>query len=158
MDRRAFVAMVAGSTVAAPLAAEAQRQEAKVHRIGFLATPVRAPINIDAFRRGLLEHGHAEGRNLLIEARSAEGRDERLPALAAELVGLKVEAIVTEGPSATLAAKKATTEIPIVFTFVPDPVALELELGRLLDGQVGGLRTLEDFIDQNLPHAVAAQR
>ena len=106
-----------------PLAVQAQRQENKIRRIGFLAAPVRAPLNVDAFRQGLLENGHVEGRNLLIEQRSAEGLEVRLPALAAELVRLKVEIIVTEGASAARAAKQATADIPIVFTFVADPVA-----------------------------------
>jgi ABC-type uncharacterized transport system substrate-binding protein len=102
------------------------QQEGKTRRIAFLSAPIPAPANVDTFRQGLREHGYFEGRNLLIEWRSAEGAVERLAGLAAELVRLKVEVIATEGPAAALAAKNTTGLIPIVFTFVSDPVALGL--------------------------------
>ncbi len=76
----------------------------------------------EAFRQGLRELGYVEGKNIVIEWRSAEGKLDRLPALAAELVRLKVDVIVTGGPTATRAAKEATSTIPIVMTQDSDPV------------------------------------
>ena len=109
----------------APPVAEAQQAE-RVHRIGFLSAAATAPDEREAFRQGLSDHGYVEERNLFIEWRSAEGRDERLPGFAAELVRLKVEIIVTSSTPAAVAAKKATTSIPIVFTVVGDPVGVGL--------------------------------
>jgi len=105
------------------LPAEAQ-QPKKVARIGFLRSlPLSAnPYRIDAFRQGLRELGYVEGKNIVIEGRSAEEKLDRLPALAAELVRLKVDVIVTPGPTPTRAAKAATATIPIVMTQDPDPV------------------------------------
>ena len=121
MDRRAFFGTLA--LLGAPPAAEAQ-QAAKVARIGFLSLNVAPNRHLgEAFREGLRDLGYVEGRNLVIEYRDAEGKVERLPALAAELVALKVDVIVTGGgtPSA-LAAKQATRTLPIVFASAPDPV------------------------------------
>ena len=106
--------------------AQAQ-QTGKVYRIGFLYTgsgPFTSPADI-AFRQRLRELGYVEGQNLVIEHRSAKGKNERLPEIAAELVGLKVNVIVTGGsPRAIRAAKRATSTIPIVFRGTPvDPVA-----------------------------------
>ena len=97
--------------------AEAQ-QSAKVPRIGYLsgATPYAQSDRIEAFRQGLRELGYVEGKNIVIEWRSAEGKLDRLPALAAELVRLKVDVIVTGGATATRPAKEATVTIPIVMT------------------------------------------
>src|SRR5215470_900302 len=97
LDRRGFLAGIA-SILAAPLAVEAQPSE-KVRRIAFLSGPTPAPENVDTFRQGLRENGYVEGRNLHIEWRSAEGEEERLPGLVTELKKLKVEVMVTEGPS-----------------------------------------------------------
>ena len=95
--------------------AQAQ-QPTKVPRIGFLtATSLSAvAARIEAFRQGLRELGYVEGKNIVIEYRYAEGKTDRLPALADELVRLKVDVIVTGGPSVTRAAKEATVTIPIV--------------------------------------------
>jgi ABC-type uncharacterized transport system substrate-binding protein len=123
--RRALIVTLALALLAGPLAAGAQQGE-KTRRIAFLSAPTPAPANVDTFRQGLREHGYVEGTNLLIEWRSAEGTVERLPGLAAEIVRLKAEVIATEGPAAALAAKNATAQTPIVFTFVSDPVALGL--------------------------------
>jgi putative ABC transport system substrate-binding protein len=121
--RREFIGTLAGGLVAAPLAAEAQ-QAAKIARIGYLALNLAAsPHLTEAFRQGLLDLGYVEGRNLVIEIRDAEGKPERFPALAAELVALKVDVIVAGATPATLAAKQATKTIPIVFASVADPVA-----------------------------------
>jgi putative ABC transport system substrate-binding protein len=103
--------------------AEAQ-QAKKVPRIGFLGFTSLSAIaaRIEAFRQGLREFGYVEGKNIVVEYRSAEGELDRLPELAAELVRLKVEVIVTSGPSVTRAVKEATTTIPIVMGFDTDPV------------------------------------
>src|SRR5262245_4490142 len=103
----------------------AQQQAGKVPRIGFLSLTSRSdrPPLLDAFRQGLRELGWVEGQNIVIDYRYAEGRVERLPDLAAELVRLKVDLIVTSaGTQASTAAKKATKTIPIVMIYVPDPV------------------------------------
>jgi len=103
--------------------AEAQ-QPAKIPRIGYLTASSLSvnPARIEAFRQGLRELGYIEGKNIVIEWRSSEGKADRLPALAAELVRLKVDVIVTSGPVATRAAKEATTTIPIVMAQDIDPV------------------------------------
>ena len=102
---------------------EAQ-QPTKVPRIGYLtgATPDGQSHRIEAFRQGLRELGYVEGKNISIEYRFAEGKPDRLPALAAELVRLKVDVIVTSGAPATRSAKEATVTIPIVMTNDTDPV------------------------------------
>jgi putative ABC transport system substrate-binding protein len=122
IDRRSFIGTVAGALLTAPLAAEAQ-QAAKIARIGYLVTNLAAnPHWLEAFLQGLRDLGYVEGRNLVIEYRSAEGKLERLPALAAELVALKVDVIVAGSTPHALAAKQATKTIPIVFTVAADPV------------------------------------
>ena len=96
IQRRQFL-IVAGGFFAAPLAAEA-RQAAKVSRIGYLSPNLAVSTNLhEAFRQGLRDLGYVEGRNVVIEYRDAEGKRERLPALAAELVVLKVDVILAEG-------------------------------------------------------------
>jgi putative ABC transport system substrate-binding protein len=126
MDRRIFLATVAG-LLAAPLAGEAQ-QAAKIPRIGYLSSTLAASPHLkEAFRQGLRDLGYVEGRHLVIEYRDAEGKVERFPALAAELVALKVDVIfVGGGTRAALAAMQATRTVPIVFAGVPDPVAIGL--------------------------------
>ena len=113
----AFVLVVAGAV------AQAQ-QPTKVPRIGYLTAASLAAnsARIEAFRQGLRELSYVEGKNIVIERRYADGKLDRLPALAAELVRLKVDVIVTTGGSATRAAKEATSTIPIVMTQDPDPV------------------------------------
>src|SRR5439155_21474355 len=104
--------------------AEAQ-QQTKIPRIGYLSGNFLSSesARTEAFRQGLRELGYVEGKNILIEYRYAEGKLDRLPALAAELVRLKVDLIVTGGPGATRPAKEATVTIPIVFAQDGDPVA-----------------------------------
>src|SRR5882724_9090562 len=100
------------------------QQPTKVPRIGLLSTfsASSLSVRIEAFRQGLRELGYVEGKNIVIESRYAEGRLDRLRDLAAELVGLKVDVIVTGGPSPTRAAKEATVTIPIVMALDNDPV------------------------------------
>ena len=132
ITRRRFIATVVG-VILAPLAAEAQ-QAGKVRRIGYLSAPTRASVEnaLQAFLRTLRELGWVEGQNLIIEYRWAEGKVERLPDLAAELVRRKVDVIVAPAGSAALAAKNATSSIPIVMIFPTDPVEMGLvaSLGR----------------------------
>ena len=130
MNRRnAGLALLLGLHVlgAAPLAAEAQ-QPGKVYRIGYLSTPTRESVErgLDAFLRKLRELGWVEGQNIVIEYRWAEGNVERLPDFAAELVRRNVDVIVAPAGSAALAAKNATSSIPIVMIFPSDPVEIGL--------------------------------
>ena len=115
--------LVAVVLLALGVIAEAQ-QLAKVPRIGFLsaASPSTISARVDAFRQGLRELGYLEGKNIVIEWRFAEGKLDRLPALATELVRLKVEVIVTAGPTNTRAVKEVTTTIPIVMAQDSNPV------------------------------------
>jgi len=119
IERRRFIEMIAGGLLAVPLAAEAQ-QARKVPRIGFLSDS-RQPWD-EAFRLGLRELGYVAGENITIEYRYAEGKFERLPALAAEFVRLNVEVIVAGATQATSAAKQSTSVIPIVMAVTADPV------------------------------------
>ena len=141
MPRRTFIGVIAGGLLAAPLAAEAQ-QAGKVYRIGMLETrsTILNMANIDAFRQGLLELGYKEGQNLEIVYRSSDGRDQRFPGLASELVRLQVDLILTRGTPAALAAKSATRTIPVVMAASGDPVGsgLVASLGRP-GGNVTGL-------------------
>jgi putative ABC transport system substrate-binding protein len=123
MDRRAFVRVVAASLVATPRLARAQLP-AKVPRIGWLSPGSQASDEnfLASFRDGLRELGWVAGQNIAIESRWAEGRFERLPDLAAELVRLKVDVIVSLVTQASLAAKRATATIPIVMVGVGDPL------------------------------------
>ena len=123
MDRRTFLAGTGAVLLAAPLAAEAQ-PAGKVYCIGVLEPTSMAlnAANLDAFRKGLRELGYVEGRNMMIEYRSADGRSERFPDLAAELVRLKVDVILTRGTPAVMAAKNATGTIPVVMAASGDPV------------------------------------
>ena len=125
MDRRTFIGGVAGGLVATPFAARAQ-QLGKIYRIGLLETIPAAQnaANLDALRKGLRDLGYVEGRNLIIEYRSAEGRAERFPDLASELVRLKVDLIVTRGTPAAIAAKNATRTIPLLMATMGDPRAI----------------------------------
>src|SRR6266571_2446547 len=122
VPRRDFL-IAAGALLAAPLAAEAQ-QAAKVARIGILSLNRAAtPHALEAFLQGLRDLGYVEGRNVVIEYRDAEGKPERFPAFAAELLALKVDVIVAPGGTpVALAAKQATKTIPIVFIGTADPV------------------------------------
>src|SRR5215475_14348962 len=143
MNRRAFVTGL-GAVFAAPLAAEAQ-QPKTVPRIGFVSVNVPAVMSArtDAFRQGLSELGYVEGKNIVIESRYADGKLDRLPALAAELVHLKVDIIISAGPQVTRAAKDATGTIPIVMGFDYDPVGNGLITSLARPGKnITGLSTL----------------
>jgi ABC-type uncharacterized transport system substrate-binding protein len=126
MDRRTFLGAVTGGLLAAPLAVEAQ--QGKRVRIGFLSgnPPSDTRDAFDAFRMKLRDLGYVEGRNLLIDSRYADARYERLPQLVAELLRLRVDVVFTYGTPGSLAAKHATTTIPIVFAGVADPLEIGL--------------------------------
>jgi ABC-type uncharacterized transport system substrate-binding protein len=120
MDRRRFLLTSLAGAVAVPLAAEAQ-PAGKIYRIGTIWT-TPTPSAEDTLRQALRERGWIEGQNFVFERRYSEGRNDRLPVLAAELVRLRPDLISTVGDLAALAAKAATTTIPVVFTAVGDPV------------------------------------
>ena len=139
-----FSILFVAALLAVAVVAEAQ-QPAKITRIGYLDA-VSLSVNaarVEAFRQSLRKLGYVEGKNIFIEWRSADGKLDRLPALAAELVHLKVDIIVTGGRSATRAAKEATSTIPIVMTQETDPVAngFVASLARP-GGNITGLSTL----------------
>lgn len=120
MKRRRFVSILGGAAVlASPLAVRAQPAP-KIPRLGYLA--VGAPSPSRSFLQAMRDLGYIEGKNLLVESRGAEGKPERLPELAAELVRLEVDVIFAAGTEATFAAKGAATTIPVVFSVHGDPV------------------------------------
>jgi putative ABC transport system substrate-binding protein len=135
MNRRELITLLGGAAVARPLAARAQ-QIGKIRRIGYLgsSSPSLERHLVDAFRQKLRELGHLEGENIAIEYRWAEGRDDRLPGLAAELARLQPDVIVTTGTPGTLAAKTATSTIPIVFASSGNPVSGGLVAGYARPG------------------------
>jgi putative ABC transport system substrate-binding protein len=140
LNRRDFLGAIAIGTIATPLAVA--QPAAKIFRIGYLATNA-TPHFQKAFRQGLRDLGYIEGRNLVIEDRDAEGKLERLPALAAKLVALKVDVIVASGTPAALAARQATRTLPIVFAAVADPVTSRLVTSLAQPGgNVTGLSVL----------------
>jgi putative tryptophan/tyrosine transport system substrate-binding protein len=144
MRRRNFIAGLASTTAALPLAARAQQATMPV--IGYLGpeSPAVFASRVTAFRQGLGETGYVEGRNVAIEFRWAEGQHNRLPALAADLVARRVAVIVAPGGApGALAAKSATTTIPIVFEMGADPVAIGL-VGNLNrpEGNLTGVSSL----------------
>jgi putative tryptophan/tyrosine transport system substrate-binding protein len=161
VDRRGFIGALAGGLLAAPLTVDAQ--QGKVFRVGFLtaySNNADAPL-FDSFRLGMRELGYEEGRNIAYQTRWAEGRLERLPALAAELVALKLDVMLAASTPAVLAAKKATTTIPIVMTSVGDPVGTGLvdSLARpggnitgntTIIGEMAGKRL--ELLKQLVPH------
>jgi putative ABC transport system substrate-binding protein len=140
ITRRTFCSML----LALPFPAQAQ-QPTKIPRIGYLTAGFLSAqsARIEAFRQGLRELGYAEGKNIFIEYRQAEGKFDRLPALAAELVRHKVDIIISGGPTVTRAAKESTTTIPIVMVQDSDPVGsgFVASLARP-GGNITGLSTL----------------
>ncbi len=125
MRRREFITVVGGAVSAWPLQARAQTSAMPV--VGWLSVrPLEGDENLLGFRKGLAEAGFVEGKNVRIEYRAGDGKVERLPEQAAELVRLNVAVIMAGGPPAAMAAKQATTTLPIVFTSGADPVQIGL--------------------------------
>src|SRR5499433_1024765 len=130
LRRREFITLLGGAVATWPLNARAQQPASTVRRIGFLlpggahTTAVRG--QLDAFRQGLKEYGWVEGQNISVEYRFAEGKEDALPAIAAELARLRLDVIVAEGTAAIQAAKTATQTIPIVMATSADPVGTGL--------------------------------
>ena len=141
--KRKVTSVAVGALLFAFCAPSEAQQPGNVPRIGFLSqAPPAAPL-IEAFRQGLREHGYVEGKTIIIEYRHAEGKPDRLAGLASDLVRLKVNAIVVAGGEATLAAKNATTVIPIIMASASDPVGsgLVASLARP-DGNITGSSSL----------------
>jgi putative ABC transport system substrate-binding protein len=131
VKRRAFLRGAVSIALAGPPVAEAQ-PPGKVYRIGFLgggSSSGYAP-HVAALRLGLQDHGYVEGKSVTLEFRWADGTYDRLPALAAELIRLNVDVIVTQGTPAAIAAKQATTAIPVVMTIVGNPESVVSSLAR----------------------------
>jgi putative tryptophan/tyrosine transport system substrate-binding protein len=127
VNRREVITLLGGTLVGWPLAARAQ-QSKRIFKVGHLESglPSSSPYLLAAFQQGLRKLGYIEGENLFIERRYAEGLEERLPQLAAELVRFGVDVIFAIGPPQALAAAKATSTIPVVFVGGGDPVAIGL--------------------------------
>lgn len=152
MRRRDFISLAGGAVTALPFSAHAQRSSKP--EIGYLAFPPLAfrPHYLAAFRKGLGEMGFAEGENVTIVYRSADGKADRLPGLAAELVGRRVDAIFAPTPPSALAAKLATPTIPVVFTSGSDPVRSGLVTNLKRPGQniTGFYFLLTDLVAKRL--------
>src|ERR1700704_802802 len=146
MKRRAFITLLGGAAATWPLVTQAQ-QPARMKRIGLMANLPLRPI--EAFRKKLQELGYVEGKSLIIEFRFAEGRDERYPAFAAELVARPVDLIAVWGTPAAFAAKRATTTIPIVIGAAGDVVntGLVSNLARP-DGNITGFIALSVELEE----------
>jgi putative ABC transport system substrate-binding protein len=135
MRRREFISLLGGAVVVWPLAARAQKSD-RVYRIGVLETAPAASnaANFDALRKGLRELGYVEGKNLVLDYRSVDGRPERFPQLAAELLRLNVDLIVTRGTPAVMAAKNATETVPVVMAASGEPVGTGVVAGLARPG------------------------
>jgi putative ABC transport system substrate-binding protein len=144
--RRDVIALIGGVAVGWPLGVRAQ-QAPKVYRIGLLETIPEAQNtpNLDALRRGLRDFGYVEGKNLVIDYRSADGLAERFPDLASELVRLKVDLIVTRGTPAATAAKSASGTIPVVMAAMGEPLVVVASLAHP-GGNVTGLTTFSTVL------------
>jgi ABC-type uncharacterized transport system substrate-binding protein len=147
--RRSFFCLTLSALLCALCSTAGGQESGRVYRVGFLfaGNPPAVASRIKAFREKLVELGYAEGKNLAIETRYGEGRGDRMPALATELVHLKVDVILTAGPTDTRAAKNATNTLPIIMAQDSDPIAsgFVASLARP-GGNITGLSTLSPQI------------
>jgi putative ABC transport system substrate-binding protein len=146
MRRREFIVALGGAP-AWSLTAHAQQSE-KTYRVG-IVEPISAELNaanLGAFRQGLRDLGYVEGRNLILEYRSADGDASRFPALLSELISLKVDLLVTRGTPAALAAKKATSTIPVVMASLGEPLLVVESLARP-GGNITGMSGVVSDLD-----------
>jgi putative tryptophan/tyrosine transport system substrate-binding protein len=153
MRRREFIRLVGNAVAVWPIAAHGQRLRAgKIVRIGMLETTsiVSNTAGLKSFRQSLLELGYIEGQSFLIEYRSADGHAEKFAQLAVELVGLKVDLIMTRGTPAALAAKNATSTIPVVMTAIGDPILAVNSLAH----PGGNLTGLSSFVTDLMPKRI----
>jgi putative ABC transport system substrate-binding protein len=155
--RREFITLVGGAAATWPLAASAQQAD-KVWRIGMLEPTAMSlnATNFNALRGGLRQHGYIEGQDFVIEYRSADGRSERFPDLASELVSLKVDVIVTRGTPAAMAAKNASQIIPVVMAASGEPVGTGLVAGLARPG--GNVTGLSAVVSEVEPKRVELLR
>ena len=146
LGRREFITLLGGVAAAWPLAARAQ-QSGQNFRIGLVETTSAElnATNLAAFRRGLQELGYTEGRNLVLEYRSADGDASRFPALISDLIGLKVDLIVARGTPAALAVKQATRTIPVIMA-VGEPLLIVDSLARQ-GGNITGLSGVQPELE-----------
>ena len=147
MKRREFITLLGGAAAVWPIVARAQKP-AKVWRVGMLDTTAATlnAANVDAFRKAMHQLGYIEGQNLILEYRSGDGHIERFPHLAAELVRLNVDIIVTRGTPAALAAKSATATIPIVMAAIGEPVETRMVASLARPG--GNVTGLSAFVTE----------
>ena len=150
--RQALVRFAATILLLALSVAVSAQPVARVYRIGFVhSLSSGTSTSLAAFREGLKEHGYVEGKNLIIEARFADGRNDRLPELLDELLRLKVEVLLAAAPAAALAAKRATTSVPVVFAGVADPVGRGLVQSLARPGGnvtgIGGILTSAKLVE-----------
>jgi putative ABC transport system substrate-binding protein len=157
MERRAFITVLGGSILTGPLVAGAQSSE-KVYRIGMLerTSLTLNAASLNGFLQGMQELGYAEGKHFVIEYRSGDGLDERFPELAADLVRVKVDLIVTRGTLAILATKNATNTIPVVITGAGDPVAQGIVVSLARPG--GNITGLNPMVTELYPKRVELLR
>jgi putative ABC transport system substrate-binding protein len=150
IKRREFMSLLGGAAAAGWHFAARAQQPGKVYRIGMLETISEAlnAANLAAFRKSLRDLGYVEGQNLFIEYRSADGRAERFPEMAVQLVGSAVDLIVTRGTPAALAAKNATATIPVVMAAVAEPLSSGLVASHARPGgNVTGLNSFAVVLD-----------
>jgi putative ABC transport system substrate-binding protein len=149
VKRREFIALLGGAAATWPFAARGQQPAHKLWRLGILeATPREMNgVNLGALQKGLGEHGYIEGRNLAVEYRSADGRADLFPKLASDLVGLKVDLIVTRGTPAVLAAKNVTSTLPVVMAASGEPLDVGVIAGLAHPG--GNVTGLSAFTTES---------
>jgi len=149
IGRREFNSLLGGIVAAWPFVAHSQQAAHKTWRLGVLETTSRElnSVNLDALRKGLGEHGYTEGDNLVVDYRSSDGRSELFPKLASDLLGLKVDLIVTRGTPAVLAVKNITSTVPVVMAASGEPLGAGVIASLALPG--GNVTGLSAFTTES---------